>query len=178
MSFVLFTRPNVSGAGNRGLKICAGVDVDPLGDDQDFLRIALQGSMSKASTGTVPQKSFAGFDKRSRPMTGDDRWISKKCFERRQTSFGSEEAHSLSGTAYVASTGTRPLAVAGFCSRTPHKSGGHITHTALPLDASVEAHIRIGMQGARCRNPPVENGADLPPGYPRLLAPASQYISP
>jgi hypothetical protein len=63
--------------------------------------------------------------------------------------------------------------------RPPHRSvRALLTHTALPLDTSVEAHIRVRMQGARCRNPPVEDGADLPPGHPRLLAPASQYISP
>ena len=111
---MLFTRPYVSRLGNGGFKACVRCNVDPLSDDQEFLRIALQGSMSKASTGTVPQKSFAGFDKRSRPMTGDDRWISKKCFERRQTSFGSEEARSLSEISYVACTGTTPLATTGF----------------------------------------------------------------
>ena len=56
----------------------------------------------------------------------------------------------------------------------PHRSVlAELPHTAPPLDTSVETHIRVGMQGARCRNPPVKDGADLAPGHPRLLTPAA-----
>jgi hypothetical protein len=58
--------------------------------------------------------------------------------------------------------------------RPPQRSvRAELPHTAPPLDTSVETYIRVGMQGARCRNPPVKDGADLPPGHPRLLAPAT-----
>jgi len=51
--------------------------------------------------------------------------------------------------------------------RPPHRSvRAVLPHTAPPLDASVETHIRVGMQGARCRNPPIKDRTDLLPGHP------------
>src|ERR1017187_8642292 len=58
--------------------------------------------------------------------------------------------------------------------RPPHRSvRAGLPHTAPPLDTSVKTNIRVGMQGARRRNPPVQDWANLLPGHPRLLTPTA-----
>jgi hypothetical protein len=56
----------------------------------------------------------------------------------------------------------------------PHRSvRAALPHTALPLDSSVKANVRIGMKSTWTRNPPVEDRSKLfPIGLPPLTAAA------
>ena len=80
--------------------------------------------------------------------------------------------HSQASTA--TQVNSRVAVGTAIADRPPHRSvRAGLPHTAPPLDTSVKTNIRVGKQGARRRNPPVQDWANLLPGHPRLLTPTA-----